>query len=52
MIRKINTIIKYDNEEHLSECCNKRLTYYDWRWDDGVCPKCNYHSPAKKKEKE
>ena len=50
---KNNVIIEHDNDEkHLSECCNERLTYYDWRWYDGVCPKCNHHSPAKKKEKE
>ena len=42
----MSVITRYDNEDHLSECCSKRLMYYDWRWDDGVCSKCNYHSPA------
>ena len=33
-----------------SECCGARLKYYDKNWDDGVCSKCDHHSPAKKEE--
>ena len=32
----------------VSECCGERLTRYDKNWDDGVCSKCNEHSPAQK----
>ena len=35
-----------------SVCCNAQLRYYDQTWDDGVCTKCDHHSPAIKEELE
>ena len=37
-------------EEHLSECCGEKLKYYDRVWKDGVCTKCDHHSPEKELE--
>ena len=34
----------------VSECCGERLMKYDKNWDDGVCSKCNEHTPAQKEE--
>lgn len=33
-----------------SECCDAFLKFYDKNWDDGVCSKCNEHSPAIKEK--
>ena len=39
---------------NISECCKEKLTHYNKDWDDGICSKCNEHSPAlrEKEEKE
>ena len=37
-------------EEHLSECCEARLKQYSKAWKDGVCSKCDEHSPEKELE--
>ena len=36
----------------VSECCGERLTFYNKDWDDGICSKCNEHTPAMKEEEE
>ena len=32
----------------ISECCEARLYKYNHQWDDGICSKCNEHTPAQK----
>ena len=39
-----------EKEMIISECCGERLTYYNKEWDDGICSKCNEHSPALREE--
>ena len=34
----------------LSECCNAPLRRYNETWDDGICTKCDEHTPALKEE--
>ena len=38
--------------DNVSTCCFERLKFYDEAWDDGVCSKCNEHSPAHREEGE
>ena len=42
--------IKGETMNKLSECCNAPLRRYNEIWDDGICTKCDEHTPALKEE--
>ncbi len=35
-----------NDEDRVSECCGALLVKYNRKWMDGVCSKCDKHSPS------